>query len=86
MLEVATRELKARLSTYLDEVRHGKRVSVTHHGHVIAEICPPPQPSELHAEGIVITVARRPFTLPDFRVKLKGKGPTASQIVIEDRR
>lgn len=41
MNTVGVRELKARLSAYLRQVRSGRKLLVTEHGRVIAELRPP---------------------------------------------
>ena len=47
MIAVGIRELKNRLSRYLDEVRRGEVVLVTDRGKVIAEIRPPAEQAGL---------------------------------------
>lgn len=91
MLEVPTRELKARLGKYLRAVRRGERLAVTNHGQVVAEVVPPgtgaPGAGAGTAEAVgAATAARRGSVLPAFTVRFKGKGPTAAQMVIEGRR
>ena len=91
MLEVPTRELKARLGKYLRAVRRGERVAVTNHGQVVAEVVPPGTPERplvapLTQPGMAAAPRHRGPQLPTFTVTLKGKGPTAAQMVIEGRK
>lgn len=41
MMSVGVRELKNNLSRYVRDVERGKRVAVTAHGRVVAELVPP---------------------------------------------
>jgi antitoxin (DNA-binding transcriptional repressor) of toxin-antitoxin stability system len=77
MKRVGLRELKARLSFYIRQVRAGRHVLVTHRGEIVAELSPPGEAP--HTQGQVpaalasmarrglITLAassRRPATQP----------------------
>lgn len=64
MTTVGIRELKNNLSRYVRDVERGKRVAVTAHGRVVAELVPPgsrPKPGkkplsrfdQLVAEGVI---------------------------------
>lgn len=67
------RELKNDLSRYVREVKKGKRIAITEHGRVVAELVPPrvqPKPSryeELIAEG-VITPAKKRGPIPKLAI------------------
>jgi prevent-host-death family protein len=88
---VGSRELKVRLGTYLRRVRSGQRLVVTDRGQPVAELRPieagtDPDAilAELEARGVVTRPTRKGLT-PFTPVTLRGKGKTASQIVVEDR-
>ena len=70
MKSVGLRELKARLSFYIRQVRAGRHVLITHRGEVVAELSPPGEspetagtvPAALAAmarRGLVTLAARR---------------------------
>jgi prevent-host-death family protein len=46
MLSVGIRELKNNLSKYVRDVERGKRVAVTAHGRIVAELVPPGAPQK----------------------------------------
>lgn len=88
---VGSRELKVRLGTYLRRVRGGQRLVVTDRGQPVAELRPIEAETdtdailaELEARGMVSRPTRKGLT-PFTPVKLRGKGKTASQIVVDDR-
>lgn len=88
---VGSRELKVRLGTYLRRVRNGQRLVVTDRGLPVAELRPIEAGTateailaELEARGMVTRPTRKGLT-PFTPVKVRGRGKTASQIVIEDR-
>jgi prevent-host-death family protein len=88
---VGSRELKVRLGTYLRRVRSGQRLVVTDRGQPIAELRPIEAGTdtdailvELEARGMVTRPTRKGLT-PFTPVKLRRKGKTASQIVVDDR-
>jgi prevent-host-death family protein len=88
-MTVGIRELKNRLSHYLDKVRAGERLAVTDRGTVVAYVVPAAAASEI--EGLVRLVR-------EDRASWGGGKPTgsaspadirgkaASKIVIEERR
>ncbi|MGH7911063.1 MAG: type II toxin-antitoxin system Phd/YefM family antitoxin [Candidatus Dormibacteraceae bacterium] len=82
---VGVRELKARLSSYLDQVQRGYPVVVTEHGHPVAQLVPYERADKL-SELITSRRAEGPRThvrsLPD---EVEGGGPL-SDLVLEQRR
>ena len=89
MTTVGIRELKNRLSEYLQRVSGGERVIVTDRGRPVAVISPPPEtPADERIEAMLRQgLAKwgggkpRGSTRPP-----KIKGPSISQTVIEGRR
>lgn len=79
MLEkVPLREAKASLSYLTQLAKGGQRVVITNHGTPIADLVP-------HGQGeVVVLHLKRPGPLPK-PAKLKGKGPSASNLVLMDR-
>ena len=92
MTEVSIRDLRNNLTRYLRRVECGERVTVTRRGKPIATIQPETQAeSDVDAalwkmvrEGKASWRGGKPkFDMPTIR--LKGEGPTASEMIIEDR-
>ena len=85
---VGVRELKARLSEYLNEVREGDVIEVTSRGKTIARILPSAgkiksDPMELVREGIANWNGKRiPARMPEFGFK---DGTLASDLILENR-
>ena len=75
---VSLRLAKAKLSSLTKQARAGTRVIITNHGTPVADLV---------AHGVGATPAvclKRPGPLPQpFR--LKGKGPSLSELVLADR-
>ena len=84
-MEVGVRELRDGLSRHLAEVRRGRTVTVTDHGHVIARIVPvgtPTAPQRLVDEGRVTLPGRRKGPAPSP----VAAASTVSDLVHEQRR
>ena len=85
--EVGIRELKNRLSTYIERVRAGEEVIVTDRGRPVARLSALDAADERLAELVAAGVVRAPDTrgrhLPDHRIT--GTGPV-SELVAEQRR
>lgn len=76
--DVPLRQAKANLSRLTKLAKGGQRVVITNHGTPIADLVP-------HGQGQVPVIhLKRPGPLPK-PVKLKGKGPSASDLVRMDR-
>jgi prevent-host-death family protein len=85
-MEVGIRELRGRLSDYLDRVRAGEEVVVTDRGTAFARIVPIKGGRTLDravAEGLVTPAPRPSRTRPARRVKSRG---SVSNLVGEQRR
>ncbi|MGE0877288.1 MAG: type II toxin-antitoxin system Phd/YefM family antitoxin [Acidimicrobiia bacterium] len=87
--QVGVRELKNHLSSYLDKVKQGDELLITEHGKPIARIVAVDSVTDLRAKLIeegVIRPATAKRKLPSKTIKLKGDGPSISEMVIEQRR
>lgn len=89
MTKVGVRELKNRLSHYLELAQKGEQITVTARGREIAVILPAGRSEEeevfmrLVREGKASWNGGKPTGL---RPPIKAKGRPTSEIVIEDRR
>jgi prevent-host-death family protein len=90
---VGVRDLKARLSAYLDQVKQGATIVVTERGQPVAELraIEPPESRldaalrQMEAEGLVTRPARRGGLTPFKPIKLPPGTPSIVQAIIEDR-
>jgi prevent-host-death family protein len=92
MIEVSVRELKSRLSHYLRMLEGGEQIKITRRGKTVGTIIPTPEEdrlraklAELQAKGIISWSGQNPV-FPKKGVKMRGKGPSIAEMVIEDRR
>ncbi len=88
-MTVGIRELKNRLSHYLDQVRAGDRIAVTDRGTIVAYVVPAAGTAEL--EGLVRLIREERASWeggkPEGVVPLAGvRGQAVSEMVIEERR
>lgn len=75
---VNLREAKTNLSSLTKQAKDGTRVVITNHGTPIADLVQ-------HGIGAnPIGFLKRPGPLPN-PIKLKGKGPSASDLILMDR-
>ena len=75
---VNLREAKANLSSLTKQAKDGTRIVITNHGTPIADLVK-------HGTGAAsVSYLKRPGPLPK-PITLKGKGPTASELVLVDR-
>ncbi len=84
-MEAGVRELRDRLSHYLNVVRDGQEVTVTDHGKAVARLVPLDQPRALDrlvAEGLVTPAPAPKRARTPLRVTAKG---TVSDLVAEQR-
>lgn len=86
MISVGIKELKTRLSSYVDRVRHGKEVVITEHGKEVALVTPISR--ERRAVKLLIDSGKagwaggKPKGFADVRIK----GKALSKTVLEERR
>lgn len=86
MREIGIRQLKNEASALIDQVEHGEVLTITRRGKPVARVVPAgmaPGLARLVEEGRVRWSGRR-ARLPQ-PVELRGDGPTAADLVIEDR-
>jgi prevent-host-death family protein len=84
-MEAGVRELRDRLSHYLNVVRAGQEVTVTDHGKAVARLVPLDQPRALDrlvAEGLVTPAPAAKRSRTPLRITAKG---TVSDLVAEQR-
>ncbi len=84
---VGVRELKANLSKHLRRVRAGASLTVTDRGQPVAKLIPvevSPGLERLMREGVVSWSGRKP-TIVEPAIRLRGRGPSASDIVMQMR-
>jgi prevent-host-death family protein len=92
MATVSVRELKNRLSEHLRRLEDGETITVTRRGKPVAVISPvEPQEDkvtrklrELAARGAIHWSGGKPM-IPERQIALRGKGPSMSEMVLEDR-
>jgi len=89
MPTVGIRELKNKLSAYLEEVEHGARFTVTNRGKIVAILAPPTryEPAQDLAALVKEEAASWSGGKPAGAKKpLKIKGKSISETVLEERR
>jgi len=93
MQKVAARELKNRLGRYLKEVRRGRSLVITDRGKPVAQLSPVSENSGGETELLAILKTletQGKLRLPTGPLRkfrpLPGRGKSASQMIIEDRR
>ena len=86
---VGARELKTRLGGYLQQVRQGRTLVITDRGEPVAELKPlhrtgteDARLERLKGLGTVTRLENRP--LAPFR-PVRGRGPSVSDAIVEDR-
>ncbi len=86
MISVGIKELKTRLSSYVDKVRHGEEIVITEHGKEVALVIPISKErsaiKSLIDSGKAKWSGGKPEGLEDVRIK----GKALSKTVLEERR
>jgi prevent-host-death family protein len=91
MAEVSIRELRNNLTRYIRRLESGERFTVTRRGKVVGRLEPATHESDEDAWlWKMVREGKASWSGKKFRpgaptVRLKGKGPTASEMIIEDR-
>lgn len=85
-MDVGVRELKARLSEFLERARSGEVISVTSRGRRIAQIVPPASSNVERglAEGWITRVADRP-PQPTVRFQPRPGTVSTTELIRADR-
>lgn len=92
-MQASIREMKNRLSQYIKRVRAGREVVITDRGKPVARLVPIGPEAADEADIVARTLAL-PWVRPGkggkpkglrTGIKLRGKGPTAAEIVLQDR-
>lgn len=85
MISVGIRELKEKLSTYVDKVRRGEEIVLTDRGKEIARVIPISR--ERSAVNHLVESGRAAWTggKPGGMKGVKAKGKPISKTILEDR-
>jgi prevent-host-death family protein len=86
MISVGIKELKDKLSGYVDKVRHGEEVVVTDRGKEIALLTPISREREAVKELLESGKAKWSGGKPTGLRGIKAKGKSLSRSIIEERR
>lgn len=93
MEPIGIRELKNNLSHYVRQVEGGKRISVTAHGRVVAELVPPgtgatvgrgkklSRYEQLVADGLIRPALEEGDPLPDDGLQIKLSSGTVQELI-----
>lgn len=91
MTDVSARELRNNLANYLSRLERGERFTVTRRGRPVGRLEPPEPESDPDAwlwkmvrEGRASWSGKK-FNPAMPTVRLRGEGPTLSEMIIEDR-
>ncbi len=86
MISIGVKELKAKLSNYLDKVRHGEEVVITSHGREVALVIPVSSErrrvNALMEAGKAKWAGGKPGGIKGIRIK----GKPLSKTILEERR
>ena len=86
MLSVGIKELKTRLSSYVDKVRRGEEVVITEHGKEVALVIPISRERKAIKSLIVSGKAKWSGGKPEGLENVRIKGKPLSRSVLEERR
>jgi prevent-host-death family protein len=86
MIYVGIKELKTKLSSYVDRVRHGEEVVITEHGKEVALVIPISRERKALKPLIDSGKAKWSGGKPEGLDNVKIKGKPLSKTVIEERR
>ncbi len=86
MISVGIKELKTRLSSYVDRVRHGEEVVITEHGKEVALVIPISRERKALKALVDSGKAKWSGGKPEGLDNVKIKGKSLSKTVLEDRR
>jgi prevent-host-death family protein len=86
--EIGVQELKANLSSVLDDVEGGERVRVTRRGRYVADLLPPEtHPAEMHMRKLIAEGRVTPASgsIPKNPPPPRKTGRSASAIILAER-
>lgn len=86
MISVGIKELKTKLSSYVDRVRHGEEVVITEHGREVALVIPISRERKTLKSLIDSGKAKWSGGKPEGLDNVKIKGKSLSKTVLEERR
>lgn len=86
MISVGIKELKTKLSSYVDRVRQGEEVVITEHGKEVALLVPISRERKALKSLIDLGRAKWSDGKPDGLDNIKIKGKSLSKTVLEERR
>lgn len=86
MISVGIKELKTKLSSYVDRVRHGEEVVITEHGKEVALFIPISRERKALKSLIDLGKAKWSGGKPEGLDNVKIKGRSLSKTVLEERR
>ena len=87
-LSIGVRELKARLSEYLRQVKAGRTIVITEHGQPVGRIVPAAQSRDEKIQAMIdaglIAWSGKKWNPPKPKARVRGK-TTIADLVIENR-
>lgn len=86
MISVGIKELKAKLSSYVDKVRHGEEVVITDHGKEVALVKPISKERKAIESLVTYSKAKWSGGKPEGVRGVRIKGKSLSKTVLEERR
>jgi len=86
MISVGIKELKSKLSSYVDRVRHGEEVVITEHGKEVALVIPISRERKMLKSLIDSGMAKWSGGKPEGLDNVKIKGKSLSKTILEERR
>jgi len=86
MISIGIKELKTRLSSYVDRVRHGEEVVITEHGKEVALVIPISRERRAIKSLIDSGAAKWTGGKPEGLENVRIKGKALSKTVLEERR
>jgi len=86
MISLGIKELKAKLSSYVDKVRHGEEVVITEHGREVALIIPISRERRTIKSLVDSGQAKWSGGKPEGLINVRMKGRPLSKTILEQRR
>jgi len=86
MISVGIKELKEKLSSYVDKARHGEQVVITDHGKEVAMVIPISKERMAITSLVGHSKAKWSGGKPEGVKGIKIKGKPLSKTVLEERR